>query len=336
MLISILISSRNRRRDLELTLSSLDACENPYGEEAELVIVNNGSTDSTADYLDNLKLASFRTKIVHTGPIGRSKALNAVIGSLCSRVALFTDDDLRFPKTWLVRMCEPILTGQSDAVVGRVHMAQELRRSWMSELHRNWLVDHSGIQDFDHSPMLVGANMAIATDVLLRSGGLDELLGPGSLGFCDDSLLGVMLREAGCRIQWELKGEPVIHHFKPDRLLRGSWLNRAKQQGISSGYMLRHWDQPAFRLSALRMAVYTSLLLYRRAWRLLCGNQPKVSEEGCDEWELRLLEKIYKNRRFLTELSVPPKYPSPRRRIGFTANNFRCDHVQSSSLGCPL
>ena len=50
--------------------------------------------------------------------------------------------------------------------------------------------------DFD----LTGANMAFARRVLDKVPGFDRELGPGGLGFCDDTLFSLQLRTAGFRL----------------------------------------------------------------------------------------------------------------------------------------
>ena len=47
---------------------------------------------------------------------------------------------------------------------------------------------------------LVGANMALSREVFAKVPGFDPELGPGALGFYDDTLLGWQLQEAGYTI----------------------------------------------------------------------------------------------------------------------------------------
>ena len=114
-------------------------------------------------------------------------------------------------------------------------------------------------------------------------GGFDENLGPGGLGFADESLLSMQIGEAGLRVCKRLD-VVVEHHCDPGRLDRRQWASIARRMGRSWGYVLHHWSHDPAR-STLWWAAerFARLVVGRLARRRECRGP-----EGMPEWELRL------------------------------------------------
>ena len=92
--LSVVIPTRNRRRVLEATLSSLDrqiGLPGPF----EVVVVDDGSSDGTADWLPLARFSSFSLQLVTTRPGGPSRARNRGIRRAAApRILLLGDDTL--------------------------------------------------------------------------------------------------------------------------------------------------------------------------------------------------------------------------------------------------
>ncbi len=100
--ISIVIPVWNEEENLVRTLSSFAHMEIPF--ETELIIVNNNSTDSTAEILDSLGVSTVfepRQGIAHA----RLAGLRASRGiyHLCG------DGDSLYPPSWIQSMVEPLM-----------------------------------------------------------------------------------------------------------------------------------------------------------------------------------------------------------------------------------
>src|SRR6185369_4917701 len=138
----------------------------------------------------------------------------------------------------------PILFGQADAVGGGIRIAPHLDRRWMTDAHRWRLASHEsneGSAEGD-TPALIGANFAFGRHVLDRVPGFDTELGPGALGFGDETLFSWQLAEAGYRMVAAPASAAVEHHFDPSRLSRHSLLSVADRQARSSAYLNYHWN----------------------------------------------------------------------------------------------
>jgi glycosyltransferase involved in cell wall biosynthesis len=280
MKVSVIIVTRNRAADLAGTLNALRAAVVPDGLQAELLVVDNGSTDNTAEVARSFAHPSFTVRYVFESHRGAARARNRGLEETAGELILFTDDDVRVPPGWLAGMCEPILQRKATVVADGVRLAPNLVRDWMTSRHRSYLAATEWLNpERPHS--LVGANMAFSRDVLRRVPGFDPELGPGALGFGEEELFSAQLLKAGYPIFGRLDVW-VEHHFDPSRLLRASWLETAERRGRVNAYLTYHWHSRGYRLARLRLAVAAAKLT---AHRTLSGQPP---EEGCSERELQL------------------------------------------------
>jgi len=286
-IVSIVICTRNHASALRPTLESLSAVHIPEDLSTELIIADNGSTDNTVQvvaeatpWLKNLTGGVHR---VEAPDPGQCYARNAGIAAARGKIIVFTDDDLRFPTDWIEGICRPILMGDADAVVGGVRLAPHLERPWMSPDHRTWLACTDRIQT--ESPWLVGANFAFSQHVLTKVPSFDTELGPGRLGFGDDTLFGEQLREAGYKIVARLD-TVVEHHCDADRLLRSSYLSSAEKMGRSLAYRAYHWyheEQPSPGRQRLRNQILLAL-------RRLTRRRDMQAHEGMPFWEMHYVQ----------------------------------------------
>jgi glycosyltransferase involved in cell wall biosynthesis len=221
--------------------------------------------------------------------IGQCHARNRGLHEAVGDVILYTDDDVRVPADWIERMSRPIVSGECDAIQGGVRMAEGLSRPWMTALHKSCLAEKGGFWE-DAPPGLVGANMAFHRRVLEEIPGFDTLLGPGALGFGDDSLFAKQVITAGFTIQKQLD-VVAEHHFDGTRLGREHWLSIARKMGQSWGYVAHHWEHNSADGCWFRVAKRMGRLMQKRAMRWKDWHQ----EEGISEWELIDLADLHQN-----------------------------------------
>lgn len=282
---SIVIVTRNRAEQLRATLDSLNQVAVPEGVDCELLLIDNGSDDHSADVMRSFDGKGIVVRQIFEEKRGKSSGMNRAFGEARGEIILSVDDDVRFPPDWIERMIEPIADGHADAVAGGVVLAPELVREWMTPMHRSWLADTLWLER--RVPRsYVGANMAIARHVLERVPGYDTELGPGGYGYCDDVLFSTQLRHAGYRIADRLD-VCVVHHPDEHRLTRCSWLDAAWSRGLSQAYVGHHWEHWGCRLGWLKLARAKARL---KLWRM---THPRwVDADGCDQDEMRLVFEL--------------------------------------------
>ena len=301
MRLSIIIVTRNRAGDLLQTLQAIQSLAPADGLEAELLVVDNGSSDGTADVVSGCEAGSIPVRYIYEPRTGQAIGRNRGLVETTGEMILFTDDDVRPPLDWLSRMCEPMAQGKAVAVCGGVRLAPHLSRPWMTPLHRSWLASTEWIQPGGVQSM-VGANMAFSRKVLQLVPCFDPELGPGAAGFGDDGLFASQLLAAGYKIHDGL--DVVIeHHFDASRLTRESWLKAAEMRGNSHAYLGHHWEHWGCRFGRVKVLRAKARLA---TWRVRNGD--RLHPEGCERAELDLVFELALARAHLKESARARNY----------------------------
>lgn len=308
-LVSVIICTRNRASDLRDTLDTIVTQRPSRVQSVELLIVDNGSTDETAQVVaDASKRSPFPVRYVLEETPGVAFARNTALYQARGDVLLYTDDDVRVRPGWIDDMTRPILDDGFDAVAGGVKLAPHLERPWMDTWHRAYLASTEGLsRPIDN---LVGANMALSRRVLEEVPAFDTEIGPGRLGLSEESHFGERLHQAGFRIADALHVE-VEHHCSPERLKRSSYIKAATKLGRSMAYLHHHWrhrEQP-FGDEALR--TYLSIFILRaKLWVKRVLNPSYLArEEGFANWENYYVREIAYLKQSLIERRRPRQYP---------------------------
>lgn len=226
--------------DLAQTLQALQRVAVPSDMSAELVLVDNGSTDGTAEMVREYQWRQGTVRVVVEPRPGKGYAYNRGLEVAAGHVLLLTDDDVRPPDDWLAMMCAPICSGRAEMVAGGVRIAPSLLRNWMTPALRARL-SSTELLDATHPAWVVAANLAFSREVLSRVPGFDPELGPGALGFEDEVLFSWQVREAGFRIVG-MFDSPVDHCFDVRRLERASLARYMRAHGRSKAYVEYHWQ----------------------------------------------------------------------------------------------
>src|SRR5204863_214197 len=129
--------------------------------------------------------------------------------------------------------------GSAHCLQGSSRIPSGLWRPWMDEL-RVYL-GSTDYLDLTRPVPLITADAAFRREVLEKVPAFDEELGPGRLGYGEDSLFGEQLRRCGFRIEYA-NDVVVEHHFSPDRLSRENWKRVAVAAGRSRAYVAYHWE----------------------------------------------------------------------------------------------
>lgn len=297
--VSIIICTRNRAESLKPTLESLGQLEVPLDHSAELIVVDNASTDETAQLVQNTHLTNLTLRYVSEPKRGKSNGLNSALALAQGDIILWTDDDVRAPRDWIAGMCELIEKGEADVTAGEVVLAPHLERDWMTPFHRGWLADTRGLSN-ERLPF--GVNMAFHRRVLQAVPSLDTELGPGALGSGEEILFALQLRQAGFRIV--PVASTIEHHFEPYRLLYSAWKQRAWVEGRIEAYYCYHWLHGDIRFARMRALVKRLQL----AWFRLFHGSVTDSQEGCSVDEAYLIKFLEFFRGYAHEEKRPRNY----------------------------
>jgi GT2 family glycosyltransferase len=234
---------------------------------------------------------------------GQSNARNAGLAHAQGDFILFTDDDVLFDPGWVKEMVTTLAKNECEAVTGHFKLAAHLSRPWMTSGHRWWLASSHDAKPHEGSRELIGGNMGIRRCVLKRVPAFDPELGPGALGFGEDTLFGWQLVEAGYRIGYA-SNATVVHQLDPFRLRRSYWLNDARKRGQTKAYLAYHWEHKDLPSPALQWLAYGFKLRLRR----LLQPPPPLEAEGCPLWDMGYLMRMEESRHFCRERRRPRNY----------------------------
>ena len=181
--ISVIIPTYNRSSQLSRTLKSFLHVEIPENVSYELIVIDNNSSDNTAEVVQDFIGSGERcVRYVFEKKQGVSNARNKGFEEAVGDIIACADDDIEFDEKWLI----DILLAFSEnldisAITGEVQPVFESGRP-------DWLVDDYlvvyGLQNYgDHPCPLVfpvvpiEMNVALRRDAIRMVGGYDPRLG---------------------------------------------------------------------------------------------------------------------------------------------------------------
>jgi glycosyltransferase involved in cell wall biosynthesis len=184
--LSVIVATRNRAHAIRPCLDSIAAAIAHAGLlDAEIVVVDNSSTDNTAQVLSAWVAGSrVRAKSLLEPRVGKSPALNRAVAAAEGALLAFTDDDCRLhpeyvndllrhdaSDTELVLRCGRIeLDDPTDMPL--TTNTSPTRRRWSRS------INSAGHQNF--AGTINGCNMTMRRALIERVGPFDEQFGPGS------------------------------------------------------------------------------------------------------------------------------------------------------------
>lgn len=117
MIVTVAICTRNRRTALRNTLASLTRVDVPAGVDWEVLVIDNGSTDGTAELLPTFA-GRLPLRVVNESRAGKSNAANSAIRESRGAYVLWLDDDVIVDVQWLAAYCDAFQQGPDVAFFG--------------------------------------------------------------------------------------------------------------------------------------------------------------------------------------------------------------------------
>lgn len=216
--VSFIICTRNRVAVLEACIKSVQAaCRAHPGFAAELVVVDNGSSDRTADRLAGIAAMSD----VPLTPVGEPRpglaaARNAGLRRARGRVLVFVDDDCAVHRDYLRDLERHYSSGEQGLIRGgRVELGDPRDLPFTIKRSR---VRERLTPDIHPGGFVLGCNMTMHRDVAARIGYFDERFGAGGpLRSAEDTDYLVRAVLLGIPVEYVPDMTIFHHHGRRDR-----------------------------------------------------------------------------------------------------------------------
>jgi glycosyltransferase involved in cell wall biosynthesis len=209
---SVVVSTRNRADDLRRMLESLAQSHTDGSFTWEIVVADNGSTDTTAEVLRAFeKSTPVHFRWVHEPRPGKSYGLASALALATGAIIAFTDDDILVDKDWVAATVRHFAEHpESSCIGGRIELFNPDDAPVAIKLSTT--PKSVSLATFSPSNIPVaGCNMAMRAELLRRIGPFDPDISPGSrIGVAED--LDILYRVVCTGASIEYLPHLLVHH----------------------------------------------------------------------------------------------------------------------------
>ncbi len=283
MQVSVVIGTYNRAHLLEGALEALASQEVPDSLKWEIVVVDNNSSDTTAQVVTAFsKTAAIPVRYVLEPQQGLSHARNRGTREARGSIIAFTDDDVLPAPDWIAQVAAAIDRWNAHGVGGRILPRWEgLPPRWL--IDNRHLLNRIAVMDFEASrllalpleapPQVWGANMAFRRELFERIGEFDPrrgIVGKTLIRGEDTDLINRAL-ERGLTIAYD-PALTVFHRIGPDRMRKAYFRKMtfddaqaaARIEAVFGGRSFLGAPLWAYRAAFTNLRKWVGLVLLRR------------------------------------------------------------------------
>jgi len=250
MRLDVILPTYNRHQLLKLTLDSLLCADVPPGLEVLVTVVDNNSSDSTRETVENYQPKFCgRLQYVFEKKQGRSHALNTGIKCTNGDLVGMIDDDEQIDKCWFRRIYE-IFSKEGVDFIGGPCRAQwgASPPPWLPPSHTGVLGIRDAGPEHEYGSShaeLTGGNAVVSRAILQKIGFYATDLGRKADRPLADEDTDMYRRLLAAGAKGIYVPDLVIYHYiHPDRLTKRYFRSWHFWRGISSGLLDRKQPQP--------------------------------------------------------------------------------------------
>ncbi|MDX0542197.1 glycosyltransferase [Sinorhizobium medicae] len=310
---SFIVCTHNRVHALGASIRSIESASRAHAMvESELVVVDNGSTDGTAEELAGIAARTMMPITLLTEPRpGLAAARNTGMARARGRILIFIDDDCEVDSNYL-RDLERHYSGGDEQVIrgGRVELGNPADLPFTVKRSK---VAARLTRDVHPGGFVLGCNMTMHRDIAARIGPFDERFGAGApLKAAEDTDYLVRAFELGIPVEYV--PDMVVHHHHGRRhraaieelhrnyslgngglclkhLLRAPWLLKHFGWTVRSAWgeaFGRSRFDPELQLSHWPIVSMNLLGALRFAWLAAANAEPRIERGRVEQPEPKL------------------------------------------------
>ena len=246
-MLSVLIATRNGARTLPLVLDTFTRLECPESGW-KLVIVDNGSTDSTKDVIHSFQRVLPLAYLFESTP-GKNAALNAGLASVEGDLVVFTDDDILPRPDWVANIraaadSQPLYSIFGGVILLRWEQPPPGWIEWTDKIATFGLT-FPELREGSVTGGIWGGNMAIRAAVFKNGTRYDPSVGPRGTSYAmgsETELVRRLLRQG--HKAWHVQNAVVEHFIRASQMSEAYVMARAVRSGRGM-YRLSHAELPA-------------------------------------------------------------------------------------------
>lgn len=181
--ISVIIPARDEEKNIGSVLESV-LYQNYPSDMYEVIVVNDRSTDKTAEIAAEYELKYSNLKVITISEsgkilIGKQNALDIGIKAATGEIILLTDADCIVDKNWVKSMNRFFFNDEIGIVVGKTEIIEEESNSFLYKIQT---LTHRVLMEVAQIPIMfgfytsgMGNNLAIRRDGYFKIGGYEGL-----------------------------------------------------------------------------------------------------------------------------------------------------------------
>lgn len=249
MILSVIIPTRNRSKILFGTLESI-AKQTLHSQFFEVIVVDNGSTDSTREVVDSFTGQIPTLRYYYEGSPGLHVGRHKGLKEAKSNILVYADDDIEAFPTWLEGIAEAFedkdvaLVGGKNLPKFEIEPPDWIMKMWLQVHPEGKILGYLSILDFGDSIKEIssyyvfGCNFSIRKSVLLQAGGFHPDAMPQEIiryRGDGESYVSRYILEHGYKTLYHPKAS-LFHHVPKERMTLKYFYHRAYIQGISDSF----------------------------------------------------------------------------------------------------
>ncbi len=243
--VSIMIPARNEEVVIAKTMRTILALDYP-ADKLELVIIDDGSTDSTAEIITARAQMDPRIKLVRlpTGETGHGKAYALNEGlKHCTHdlIAIYDADNTPEPSALRHLALHLQADARLAAVIGKFRCVNR-QRTWLTRFVNietiafQWILQ-AGRFHLSRVAILPGTNYIIKKSVITAVGGWDDR------AITEDSELSMRIYQAG----WQIKFMPLSVTWEQEPEILRVWSRQRTRWVRGNNYVIRKFTGPMLK-----------------------------------------------------------------------------------------
>jgi glycosyltransferase involved in cell wall biosynthesis len=252
--VSVVITTRDRASLLAATLGSLES-QDWDALRWELIVVDNGSSDATRERLEAFS-ETLPVRYHYLERPGKTRAQNLALDHVRGELVVFTDDDVRFDRHWLINLWQASQRWSHASVLGgaiELQLLEELPK-WLAtsegeKILKRHCAHYAPRADEGYTTVApLGPNMAVRRRALAGVRFNEEMGPDGTSNYIKsgDTYLTqlIMARGGGCVYVPDAR---VFHRVRAEQLHLKSLFAGGFRRGRKNAYI---YAKPARRLIA--------------------------------------------------------------------------------------